>query len=109
MAPAAMRRTTTMKRVVCLCIRTQDSRRRSELDVSLDEDPVLLWSSGRIVVHLLVGHDKTDTIARPDPPVRAAGDHTSLGVVAQRLVRIERIHARERGPAGHSLSHFDEA
>src|SRR4051794_32676546 len=72
MTPAAMRTVATMRRFVCLCIRTQDNtsrsslrelwpdRARSELYVRLNEEAVLLRTCRRIVVHLLVGHDETD-------------------------------------------------
>src|SRR5204863_8410277 len=100
--PAAMRTAATITRFVCFCIRTQDSRRRSELYVSLNEDPILLRSrGGRVVVHLLVRDDEADTIARPHPPVRAAGNHSPVRIVGDRAIGVERLDARERRPSRH--------
>src|SRR4051812_40243551 len=108
--PAAMRTAATITRFVCFCIRRQDSRRRSELYVSLNEDPIVLRSrGGRVVVHLFVGDDQTNAIARPYPPVRAARDHATLRIVRERLVRIERIDSGDPRPPGRPLTEFDEA
>ena len=49
-----------------------------------------------------------DAIARPHPPVRAAGDNAPLRVVAERVVGIVGVYARERGPSRHPLPHFHE-